>query len=306
MGWEEEYRAFEDSCALVDLPWSIFEINGPDSRKFLNGLVTNDVAKLESAKAMAACLLTPKGMLRAHFLLYDSGQAILALCPAESASNFAETMKKMIVLSESKFEDAGSRLGCLLAAGPSTEKVLGLSAGLAAALVPWPRLSPDCKLIVYEKSRREGLLDSLHAAGAAAAGPEAFNVWRVERGLPIYGIDMGEDTIPLEARLEDAISFDKGCYMGQETISRVHNLGHLNKVLVQLKVTAAELPAAGSAVLAEGKEVGKVTSAAVSPNFGGILALATVRLEHSKPGTVLGVASGRGSHRAQVVSSPGT
>jgi len=264
------------------LPWSVFRLTGSDRKKFLNGLVSNDVLKLAPKAGMTACLLSPKGMLRAYFLLYDAGESLLALCPAETAGNFAETMKKMIMLSESKFEDASGELFCVLSFGDRAEP--------AEAVVPWPRLSPDARVRVVAGKK------------ADAPPPEDFEIRRVERALPVFGVDMDESTIPLEARLEDAISFDKGCYMGQETISRVHNLGHLNRILVQLKVTAAEPPARGSAVLdGDGKEIGKLTSAVVSKKAGGILALATIRLDSSKPGTVVGVRAERGSHRAEVV-----
>ena len=73
MAWEDEYPLFDESCALVELPWAKFRFTGPDRKKFLNGLVTNDVARLPWLKGLAACLLTPKGLLRAHFLLYDLG-----------------------------------------------------------------------------------------------------------------------------------------------------------------------------------------------------------------------------------------
>lgn len=158
------------------------------------------------------------------------------------------------------------------------------------------------RLLVCPSETVNALSAALEKAGAKTLGREAFNVWRVEKGLPAYGVDMGEETIPLEARLEDAISFDKGCYMGQETISRVHNLGHINKVMVGLKIVAAEPPAAGSAVVRDGQEIGKLGSVIVSPMLGAVLALATVRVDASVPGTILGVASGRGSHRAEVVA----
>src|SRR5207247_1568711 len=105
MGWEEEYKAFGAGCAMHELAYAVFRFTGPDRKKFLNGLVTNDVVKLAPMRGLAACLLTPKGMLRAHFLLYDMGESLLVLCPSESASNFLGAMNKMIALSESRFED---------------------------------------------------------------------------------------------------------------------------------------------------------------------------------------------------------
>ncbi len=319
MSWEEDYQALAKSCAVIELPWAKFRFMGPDRKKFLNGLLTNDVARLAEDCGHAACLLTPKGLLRAHFLLYDVGESMLVLCPPRTADNFKVSMTKMILLSESKMEDLGDQLSCLFLAGPQTPESLREAVGYNGELrrygasrfswedceirmLSWPRLSEEGRLLVFPVDMAQALGQALQKAGARPIGAEAFNVWRVEKGLPLYGADMGEETIPLEAGLEDAISFEKGCYMGQETISRVHNLGHINKVMVGLMISAAEPPAAGSAVVQDGREVGRLTSVVVSPKLGAVLALATVRVESSKPGVVLGVASGRGSHRAEVVA----
>jgi len=291
-------EALSNGCGVFPLDWRAFRLRGADRRKFLNGLVTNDVARMHEGGGMAACLLTPKGMLRAYFLLYEAGDSIRLFCPKACAANLAETMKKMIMLSESTFDDDGDAAGLLFLAGPDAGPVLERTK-TASRAYPWTRLSEHGRIVAL---RTDESASSFVAAGAVAVAPEEFETWRVEKRFPLYGVDMGEATIPLEARLDDAVSFDKGCYMGQETISRVHNLGHLNKILVQLKVSAAETPAPGSAVLdAAGKPVGSLTSAVVSAKAGGILALATVRLDSSKPGTVLGVAAPRGSHRAEVV-----
>lgn len=305
------YQALVEGCALFRPAWARFRFTGPDRKKFLNGLLTNDINRLPAGRGLAACLLTPKGMLRAYFLLYDVGDSLLALCPAESAANLSETMRKMIMLSESQCEDQTPEHGLFLLAGPKTAAVLREALGAeapgsfearesgGAALLSWPRFSPQACLLCCPAGESERLAASLESAGAAAAGEEAFEIRRVESALPRYGVDMDEGTIPLEAGLEDAISFDKGCYMGQETISRVRNLGHLNKLMVRLKVSAGPPPKPGAEVMAAGKPAGKVSSVVVSPRCG-TLALATVRLDLSKPGTELEIASADGAWRAQV------
>lgn len=158
MGWEEEYQALSKACAVIDLPWAKFRLTGPDRKKFLNGLVTNDVARLAPWSGQAACLLTPKGLLRAHFLLYDVGESLLVLCPTETAENFKASMTKMIMLSESTIDDLGAALSCLFLAGPGTSKVLREAMGFdgelnaygarqiswndsAVQILSWPRLA---------------------------------------------------------------------------------------------------------------------------------------------------------------------
>jgi tRNA-modifying protein YgfZ len=232
--------------------WARLRLSGPDRSKFLNGLVTNDVMTLAEGSGMACLLLTPKGKLQADFLVYNEGKSLLLLCPPSCAKNLRAAIAKMIPLSESTLEDAGGPGPLLLVGDKAADK----------GTFPVPRWGGSI------------LLSPLPPADAEPLTPEQLETRRVERGVPAFGVDVGPETIPQEAPiLEDAISYTKGCYMGQETISRVHHMGHVNKKLVGLK--CAQKPA-------------DATSVVYSERLSSYLALATVKADLSAPGTATG------------------
>jgi folate-binding protein YgfZ len=138
------------------------------------------------------------------------------------------------------------------------------------------------------------------AAGLRPAGQRALEVLRIESGVPCYGRDFGPDTIALEAPLEHAISFSKGCYLGQEVIERVSARGHVNRRLVGLEIEGATVPAVGDPVFAPEREVGRVTSASWSWRLGHPTALGYVRREHVAAGTRLEIRGATGSAPAIV------
>jgi folate-binding protein YgfZ len=135
----------------------------------------------------------------------------------------------------------------------------------------------------------------LDVGGALAVGYEAFDVLRIESGVPWHGRDVTAETLALEAPYEAAISFRKGCYLGQEVMERVSARGHVNRKLVGLEVAGDVAPAAGTRLRAGDRDVGWITSAARSWRFGSVLALAYVRREHLEAGTTLVVGDGPGT-----------
>ena len=137
--------------------------------------------------------------------------------------------------------------------------------------------------------------------GMLPCGTRALETLRIEAGIPRYGQELGEDTIPNEAGLWNALSFSKGCYVGQEIVERARSRGHVNWVLMGLVLESETPPAAGEKLAREGREIGEVTSACVSPTLGKAIALAYLRREVAEPGTKLEFSSGAA---AQVVSLP--
>jgi len=163
--------------------------------------------------------------------------------------------------------------------------------GGAAAIVAASRDFGVAGFDLYaEHSKNEALRAALAAAGAAGVSTAAAHVLRVEAGRPLFGVDMDTDTIPLEAGLDDrAISFTKGCYVGQEVIVRVMHRGHgrVARKLVGLTLDGDSVPASAARIVAGGKEIGEVTSAAWSPAVGRAIALAYVGRDFVDPGTAV-------------------
>ena len=142
---------------------------------------------------------------------------------------------------------------------------------------------------------------AISAAGAIRCDPAALESARLEAGTPLFGLDITPDNLPQEvARDTRAISFTKGCYLGQETVARIDTIGHVNRLLVGLKFSGPDVPAAGTAVLAADQPIGQVTSAAWSPRLAAPLALAYIRRAHAKPGSQLTSSTGP----AEVVALP--
>jgi tRNA-modifying protein YgfZ len=245
--------------ALDVSEWGFVRFVGPDSRKFLQGLVTADMSKLAPGVMLPACVLTPKGLLVADCELYEeSAECVLAVMRPAAVVGFLKTFDKKIMLSSSVMKCLRSQTAWLVVGE-------GFSRGL-----DWPRLSEPARLLMGVDPPEEADLMS----------PEEFQALRVASGFPWYGIDLDEHVLPLEGRQDAAISMDKGCYMGQETVSRLVRVGHVNRRLVALRFSGSA-PAPGTALVRDGKATGKVTSVA------GPLGLGMVRLEDEAPGTRL-------------------
>ncbi len=246
--------------ALDVTDWGFFVFRGVDAKKFLQGLVTADVAALKTGDWTPACVLTPKGLLVADFELYDRGDDLLAVTRPAAAEGFFKTFQARIMLSSSTFERRRPRAALVLGEG--------FQGGL-----PWRTLDAPVRL----------LLDEASPASAAPLTAAEFDALRIAAGLPWFGVDMDAATLPLEARLRGAISLTKGCYMGQETVSRMVHRGHANRALARLRSLAAA-PAAGADVLRDGAPVGRITSAR------GQHALAMLRVDAVVPGERLSAA----------------
>ena len=245
--------------ALDVSEWGFVRFIGPDAKTFLQGLVTADVKKLAPGAMLPACVLTPKGLLVADCELYEEApEIVLAVMRPAAVVGFLKTFDKKIMLSSSVMKCLRSQTAWLVI-GEGFER--GLS---------WPRLSEPARILLGVDPPEESDMMS----------PAEFQDLRVESGFPWYGIDLDEHTLPLEGRQDAAISMDKGCYMGQETVSRLVRVGHVNRRLVALRFSGAA-PAAGAALTRGGKATGKVTSVA------GASGLGMVRLEDEAPGTIL-------------------
>jgi len=236
--------------------WGFFRFHGPDAKKFLQGLVTADLGKLSPGTCLPACVLTPKGLLVADCELYEeTPECILAVTRPQAAIGFLAAFEKKIMLSDSILKPLRSERAWLVVGE-------GFERGL-----PWPRLNEPARLLLGVDPPED----------ADIMSDEEFAALRVASGFPWFGADMNEASLPLEARQDAAISMDKGCYMGQETVSRIVYRGHVNKILMGVRF-AGEAAPAGSPVSRDGKEIGVMTSSA------GAEGLALIRYDDAAAG----------------------
>ena len=271
---------------------------GRDRRSYLQGLVTNDIAALDPGRGCYAAYLAPQGRMIADLLVYELGDAILISTVQSAKDVVFERLDKFIFEEDVRLTDITSTEAQIAIVGPGAAALLAPLASVEhGALDDLPE--HGCRRLTYADGPAivtritdmgvagfdvyvpavQGLplRESLMDAGAALLSAADVETLRVEAGIPLFGRDMDEETIPLEAGIENrAISFTKGCYVGQEVIVRVlhRGQGRVARRLVGLRVDAQAPPAIGTAVHADGREVGVVTSSVLSPLARAPIALA--------------------------------
>jgi folate-binding protein YgfZ len=229
-----ELRAALEGRAAVD--WSargVLKVTGPDRAEFLQGMCTADVKKLAPGASAYAAFLTNKGAMVADGRIWNRGEEIAIDTEPGYLATVRDYLQKYLVSEEAEVADAPEL------------------AVLTDRLVP--------------RAELQAALEQALAQGAVLMGFEAWERARVERGTPRYGQDMDDKTIPLEAGLKPFISYDKGCYVGQEVIARATFRGHVNRELQRLAF-GETAPAVGAVLRSGDKEVGRVTSVVQAPD----------------------------------------
>ncbi|MCI0370101.1 MAG: aminomethyl transferase family protein [candidate division NC10 bacterium] len=323
-----EYRALREAAGVLDRATAgLLRMTGADRVRFLNGMITNDVKALTPGAGLYAALCSPQGKVLGDLRVLAVEEALLLLCEAACRARVAQTLDRFIIADDAKVTDASGEITVLGCYGPKAAEALARVAGspppelpphhhaevrvagAAVRVVATPFLGvPGFDLFFPVEAATavaRDLLKATKALGGRAVGHAAFETVRVEAGTPWYGLDFDENNLPQEAGLETtAISFSKGCYIGQETVARIHFRGHVNRRLTGLAVQGEVLPARGSRVLKGEAEVGRVTSAVRSPARGAPVALAMLRREAGEPGTSLKVEAAGTRFDAEVIPLP--
>lgn len=296
------YHTLETGAVWFPRPLRWTSIRGAKATDALNGLITNDVGTLGVGHAHAAAALAPKGkMLCDMIVVRESDEALLVGVAPLANDGWLAMLRKYVNPRLAKVADESERYHASIVVGPTAERVAKASEALAT---PFPlAMRSPAFLVLADATAPAGTASELSAALGAAGGTQGsellWSIARVEAGIPEWGVDMDENTIPQEANLDSlgAISFTKGCYTGQETVARIHFRGHVNRHL--RGVLAREPIAAGDSITdSSGKVVGEVRSAVVSPRLGAI-GLAMLRREIELGGAVT-----IGSQQAVVASLP--
>ncbi len=288
----------------------LIEVSGGDRVRWLDGMVSNDVASLRSGSERSGCyatVLTSKGRIVAdlHVLLRD--RSFWLETSAAAVGAVIEYLERHLIADDVSLSDISDTVDRLALEGPLAKRVLEKASGssgvpevdawtevrlgdaaVAVAHYGWSG-EPGFQLLAPVGSG-DGVARALEAAGSGlglvSADPETVEILRIEAGIPAFGAELDETVLPAEARLDRAVSRSKACYVGQEVVARMQAAGRVSHLLVGLAIEAGPVPEPGSAVTAGTAEVGEVTSSCWSPRAGPI-ALAFVRSAHSEPGTAL-------------------
>lgn len=302
---EEEYAAARHSAALLDRSArQLLKLTGPDRVSFLHGMVTNDIKSLPDNAACDAAFLTVKGAMVAYGRVVKLADSLLVDVEPGLLEKVREFLDRYLISEEVELTDVSAEYGQLALYGPRAT-ALGAAAlalpasplaqnamsstsldGATIRAVGETRYSGEGLDLLVPRAELERVFTSLVKQGARPIGHATFEKLRVEAGVPRYGQDLVDTTIPLEAELTSAISYDKGCYIGQEVIARATFRGHMNRKLSGLLL--GELtPSPGTELRVGERKVGWITSVIASPAHGQTIALGYVHRDHREPGTVL-------------------
>ena len=328
-GIDAEVRTTRAAAGVIDYSdRTKVRISGPDRVSFLNGLVTQDIAALKSGEWTYALLLNPKGKVVGDTWVYGLEDAYLLDILAGESDRVLDHIRKHLI-SDDVTIDVLPPVAHLELHGPAAPALLRRHVRTQSTpgpgqFVEIPINQKQSMIVASSDTLRlpgfrfiswtDSLYDvwrAMSAAGpppvgngATPVGRDAWNTLRIEAGRPLVGLDMDENTIALEARMESAISFTKGCYEGQEVIARATYQGHMNRLLVGFRIEGDTVPVRGDAVLADNKQIGNVTSATYSPTRLSVIALGYVRRPNDAPGTRVVIETDGWQLRASVANLP--
>ncbi len=306
----DAYRTITEACGLLDRSdRGKLALSGPDAKGFLQGQVTNDVETLSAGEGCYAAFLTPKGKMLGDLRILDAGRELLLDTERSVLQELFNLIRRFKVGYDVELHKRTLECGLLSLIGPGAERIAGAEAvpgrehdhasveidGLAARAI---RTDGGIDLLC-DANHNEALSAALERRGAVSVPESAAECLRVERGRPRFGLELDDTVIPQEAGLnERAVSFTKGCYVGQETVARLHYRGKPNRHLRGLRLPAAT--ERGAELRLEDRVVGRVATVVESPVYGTI-GLALVRRE-AFPGTF--VAVDPGGELAEIVQLP--
>ncbi len=299
------YEALRGGAAWIDLAQrGKIRVTGEDRARLLHAMTTNHVQQLTPGQGVYAFFLTAQGRILADVNIFCLTDAVLLDLEPEVTTKIYEHLDKYIIADDVTLENVTLAFPTVGLEGPNAEDILtSLGAPLPQedhGFALWGNRmvadvthtgQPGYSIFTPVEERNE-LIRDIEEAGAVQASPDAVTTVRLENGRPRYGEDFTEKTLPQETGLMEALHFQKGCYLGQEIVERVRSRGLLHRALASIRLATAEIPSPGTEIQADGQKVGAITSAAYSPAFEQVVALAYMRLDYMKPKSPLTAMNG--------------
>ncbi len=321
-----EYSAVRDGGAgVIDLSSrGRLLVSGSEAVMFLNGLITNDMKTLALNSWMPAAFPNVQGRLIAAVRIIHRVDGFLIDTEGVSLETVAKLLKRFTLAGDFRVKDLTSETAMLSLQGRKAAEVMRQRLGETAANVAREQVATaqlahgsnvnvirathtgeDGFDLFVDAPQAEDLRNSLIEAGAAQFKSEIAETLRIEAGIPRFGVDMDETRVITETNLDDAVSFTKGCYIGQEIIARIKYRGHVAKKLTGVRLEQDVGLESGARILsADDKEIGGVTSSTVSPRLKHTIALAYVKYDYLEPGTKVRVVSAEDEYPATVTELP--
>jgi tRNA-modifying protein YgfZ len=282
-----------------------FELEGKDAEDFLHRQLSNEIRNLKVGSGVPVCLLNREGRILLYFTLWKTETGYSAIVPEQQRSHFIPLLDRVIFREEIRLTDRKLEFCPLVIAGVQAGEVLhkvGASSvpgvfessqfnlantSMKVCCMDW--LVDPCFLLVCPADETTKVTGELQAVGCVKSDLESFHSYRIEKGSPWPGYEVDETMIPFECGLGDVASLTKGCYVGQEIIARIHNLGKPPRILRGLVFQGSTPPERGVPVHHEKVEVGKVLSASWSRNLDKPIATTSIRVKYSAVGTTVTV-----------------
>lgn len=323
---EAELGAALDCCAVVDRS-DLGRVlsTGPDLLDLLHRLSTGDVKGLEAGQGRSTVVTTPKGRIVERLFVHHLGdRGVLLVGGPGSGARVIEHLERFTFAEQTELTDATDTLCQLALVGPNAAEALQATGfdrpepfcgveiefeGLTAYVVGEDGLSGEGYSVLVTKEMAGSMWQALNLAcgkcGGRPAGSVAAESWRILRGLPLSGHELTEDYNPLEAGLREAVSFAKGCYVGQEVVARLNTYDKISRSLVGLVFPDGSAPPGpGAPLFFREDEVGRVTSSVVPPGRSHPIALAYLKRKIAETGIELSVGASDGELVARMVTVP--
>jgi folate-binding protein YgfZ len=299
-----ELDALSTGCALFDLTRRAkFFVTGPDRARWLNGMVTNNIRDLAAGHGSYNFVLNPQGRIQGDLYVFNRGDSLLIDTEACQREKLREFLGKYIIMDDVEISSADDKLTAIGLAGPLRAdflKAISLPADLEPLHVCETKYQNlPISLMRADRGHFEIWMDprnateiwsSMIAAGAKPVGSDAIELARIAAGIPRYGVDIRDRDLPQETGQSQALNFNKGCYVGQEIVERIHSRGAVHRSFTGF-IFDGPLPTPGAKVQSGGKEVGELTSVASLPSRNGarMIGLGYIRREAAAAGAEMSV-----------------
>jgi folate-binding protein YgfZ len=298
-----EFQALISGSGVYDLSSRAkISLTGGDRVRWLNGMITNNIRDLAPAHGVYAFLLNPQGRILGDLYAYNRGESLLLDTDQAQIEKILAVFDKYIIMDDVEVANVGGQLAAIGITGLNARESLRAAGFEVPALDPlqfaeltWRQIgvtvvrgdnqSVESFKLWLAPDHLQQVRDALVKAGAKPVGTAALELLRIAAGVPRYGADIRERDLPQETEQERALNFTKGCYVGQEIVERIRSRGQVHRKFTGFEVQGP-LPASGSKIQAQGKDVGEITSAASLPLASGDrrVALGYIRREVAAPG----------------------
>jgi folate-binding protein YgfZ len=319
-----DYARLRQECGLVDSSGTArVDVDGEDGRRFINGMVTCNVAGLAAGEGVYGFFTDRLGHVLADVVVRMDKERLWLELPVDSAQSIVDHLGKYIVADRVELNAAEDCQAITLLGVLATDLLAELALGEELPQTPWAHgevelLGRRLRISAHQgwglpafalwssaaeiSSLVEDLLAATTGVGLGPVGREAVEIVRLEAGIPRFKRDFDSDNLPQETGLEEAVSYDKGCYLGQEVVARLHFRGQASRLMRGVVFDTDDLPPVGSSLSAEGREAGRLTSVGRSPQLDRVIGMSILQRRATEPGTRVVV--GETDQEGEVVDLP--